>query len=145
VLAEAAGVDPALALDALLGSLRFEPFDDACPVLLALRERGLRLVVVSNWDCSLEEVLAEIGLRPLVDAVVTSAEVGAAKPDRRIFEAGLAAAGCAAPEALHVGDSLENDVAGARAAGIPALLLDRSGPSGEGAIGGLAELLAHLS
>src|SRR5690349_3329175 len=53
VLAETAGVDPAGALEALMGSLRFEAFDDAAPALDELRARGVRLVVVSNWDCSL--------------------------------------------------------------------------------------------
>ena len=126
VLADAAGVPHDSALDALMGSLRFEAFPDAAPALTALRTRGLRLVVVSNWDCGLRDVLGGIGLLDLVDAVITSAEVGAQKPDRRIFEAGLAAAGCSAAEALHVGDSVENDVRGAQAAGIRALHLNRS-------------------
>ena len=125
VVAREAGVEPAHALEALMGSLRFEAFGDAAPVLAGLRRRGIRRVVVSNWDCSLGGVLAELGLD--VDAVVTSAEVGASKPDARIFAAGLQAAGCSAGEALHVGDSLDNDVAGARAAGIRAVHLDRSG------------------
>jgi putative hydrolase of the HAD superfamily len=142
VLAQAAGVDPAGALEALMESLRFEAFPDAAPALRDLRELGLRIVVVSNWDCSLPEVLARIGLDAAVDAVVTSAMVGAPKPDRRIFDAALAAAGCAPHEALHVGDSAEHDLAGALAAGIPALLLDRSGG---GDIHSLSELRAHLS
>ena len=125
VLADAAGVPRAGALDALMGSLRFEAFADAPPVLTELGARGVRRVVVSNWDCSLAGVVAELGLE--VDGVVTSAEVGASKPERRIFDAALAAAGCAAAEVVHVGDSLDTDVAGARAAGIRALHLDRAG------------------
>lgn len=145
VLAEAAGTDPAGALGALMGSLRFEPWEDAAPALAELRALGLRLVVASNWDCSLPGRLAEVGLLELVDAVVTSAEVGAAKPDARIFHAALERAGCEAAEALHVGDSAENDVAGARAAGLRALLLDRSGEGGDGTVTSLAELPALLS
>src|SRR4051812_41953975 len=57
VLAAEAGVGPEPALEALMGSLRFEAFADAAPALTQLRERGLRRVVVSNWDCSLPEVL----------------------------------------------------------------------------------------
>src|SRR4051794_2781966 len=125
VLADAAGVPREGALEALMASLRFEPYDDAPPAVAALRDRGLRVVVVSNWDCSLGGVLAELGLG--VDSVVTSAEVGACKPDPRIFEVALARAGCAPAEALHVGDSIDNDVAGARAVGIRALHLDRAG------------------
>ena len=141
VLARAAGVDPEGALDALMGSLVFKAYDDAAPALEALRALGLRLVVVSNWDCSLSQVLARVDLRARVDAVVTSAEVGAAKPDARIFRAALSAAGCAPAEALHVGDSPELDVAGARAAGIDARLLARGGG---GDLKSLAELPALL-
>jgi putative hydrolase of the HAD superfamily len=142
VLAAAAGVDPAGALEALMGSLRFEAFEDAAPALAELRERGLRLVVVSNWDCSLPDVLERVGLLPLVDAVVTSAEVGAAKPAPAVFQAGLDAAGCDPAEAVHVGDSAENDLEGARAAGIRALLLSRRG---RGELTTLAQLPALLS
>ncbi|MDX6674860.1 MAG: hypothetical protein QOH11_2278 [Solirubrobacteraceae bacterium] len=145
VLAESAGTDPARALDALMGSLRFEPWEDAAPALVQLREAGLRLVVVSNWDCSLPEVLDGIGLGALVDAVVTSAVVGAAKPDPRIFEAALEAAGCAPGEAVHVGDSPEQDLMGAIGAGLRGLLLDRSGSPGTGTVTSLSELPSLLS
>jgi putative hydrolase of the HAD superfamily len=142
VLAAEAGVDPGPALAALMDSLQFEPFDDAVPALTELRARGLRTVVVSNWDCSLASVLERVGLRPLVDAAVASAVVGAAKPQRAIFEAGLAAAGCAAAEAVHVGDSVENDVDGARAAGIRAFLLARDGGGDLRTLGELPTLLS---
>jgi putative hydrolase of the HAD superfamily len=112
---------------ALLDSLSFRAFPDAAPALRELRERGLRLVVASNWDCSLREVLESAGLLELVDDAVSSAEAGAAKPDPAVFRAALTAAGCEPEEAVHVGDSEENDVAGARAAGVRAVLLDRDG------------------
>jgi putative hydrolase of the HAD superfamily len=142
VLAREAGVGEAGAVDALMASLRFEAFDDARPALQELRARGMRLVVVSNWDCSLPEVLGQVGLLSLVDDVVVSAVVGAAKPDAQIFEAGLAAAGCDAAAAVHVGDSPELDAAGARAAGIRPLLIDRAGG---GDLNSLEELPALLS
>src|SRR3954468_9163078 len=85
VLAEAAGVPPDGALDALLGRIAFEAFDAVAPALCGLRARGLRLVVVSNWDCSLVSVLERVGLADLVDGVLASAVVGAAKPDPAIF------------------------------------------------------------
>jgi putative hydrolase of the HAD superfamily len=141
------------AREALLSALAFRAYDDAAPALRKLRERGLRLVVVSNWDCSLREVLGSAGLIDLVDEAVPSAEAGAAKPDPRAFEAGLKAAGCAAEEAVHVGDSEDNDVAGARAAGIRAVLVRRADGSGTAAaapagdvpaIASLAELAAVL-
>jgi putative hydrolase of the HAD superfamily len=103
--------------------LRFEAIEGSALALRQLRARGLRLVVVSNWDCSLPEVLADVGLLELVDAVVASAVVGAAKPDPLIFERALAEAGCEAADAVHVGDSVENDVEGARRVGIRPLLI----------------------
>jgi putative hydrolase of the HAD superfamily len=113
--------------DALLAALRFRPFDEVHEVLRAARELGVRLVVVSNWDVSLHDVLADAGLAPLLDGVVTSAELGSAKPDGAIFARGLELAGVRADAALHVGDSVEHDVAGARAAGIAAVLVARAG------------------
>lgn len=112
---------------AMLAAIRFDPYPDAAPALRALRARGLRLVVASNWDCSLAEVIARAGLAPLLDGVVSSAEVGAAKPDSRLFEAALRQAGCAPGDAVHVGDSRDSDVGGAQAAGIGAIWLRRDG------------------
>ncbi|HEX4804409.1 MAG TPA: HAD family hydrolase [Conexibacter sp.] len=117
---------------ALLAALRFRPFPEVADVLCGARARGARLVVVSNWDVSLHDVLDATGLAPLVDGVVTSAEVGSSKPEREIFARGLALAGAAAEDAVHVGDSVEHDVAGALAAGIVPLLLARDGASPDG-------------
>jgi putative hydrolase of the HAD superfamily len=121
------GLEPSEVLAALLASLRFSPYPEVPGVLRALRAGGARLIVVSNWDVSLHDVLAETRLAPLVDAVVTSAELGVAKPDARIFEHALRLAGVRAEAALHAGDSLEADVEGARAAGIEPLLVHRDG------------------
>jgi putative hydrolase of the HAD superfamily len=146
-LGEPAGaLDPGVVKQAMLDAIHFDAYADAAPALHALRAGGLRLVVASNWDCSLPEVLAQAGLLHLVDAVVPSAVAGAAKPDARLFEAALEAAGCRAAEAIHVGDSLENDVAGATAAGIAALLLVRGGdaPPGVPVVRSLVELPAVL-
>jgi putative hydrolase of the HAD superfamily len=115
-------------LDALLTSLRFHAYPDSAPTLRALRAAGIRTVVVSNWDWSLHERLAETGLAELVDGAVASAEVGSAKPDGAIFRAALALAGVAAAAAWHVGDTPEADVAGARAAGLRPILIAREGP-----------------
>jgi HAD superfamily hydrolase (TIGR01509 family) len=125
----------------LMEAIRFRPFPDAAPALEALRADGLRLVCVSNWDCALSEVLERTGLRDHVDGTVTSAGAGARKPDPRIFGPALELARCAPAEALHVGDTPEEDLAAARAAGIPALLLDRGGG---GDIASLTEIEDHL-
>jgi putative hydrolase of the HAD superfamily len=137
---ELPNLDHATARELMLGSLEFVPFPDVLPALHVLR--GHVLIVVSNWDCSLADWLGPAGLLEHVEAVVTSAEVGVAKPDRVIFERALAIAGVEPGKAVHVGDSLENDVAGARAAGIRAVLVARDGgaPAGVEAIRSLAEL-----
>lgn len=129
-------------VDKLVAAIRFSAYPDAVPALTALRDRGLLLVAVSNWDCSLPRVLEGCGLGDLLDGTITSAEAGACKPDPAIFAQALTLAGCAASEALHVGDTAEEDVAGARAAGIRPLLIDRDG--GDGDIASLEEIDQHL-
>lgn len=126
-LAVAAAIDIESLTETLLDSLRFVPYPEVAGALADLRAAGLRIAVVSNWDCSLPGVLSEVGLGGAVDTVVLSAEVGAAKPDPRIFAVALERLRRRAAEALFVGDSPETDVGGARAAGIRAVLLDRSG------------------
>jgi putative hydrolase of the HAD superfamily len=131
-----------IGVDELVDSIRFSAYPDAVPALAALRERGLRLVTVSNWDCALPRVLERCGLDGLLDGTVTSASAGARKPDPAIFAPALELAGCSPDQALHVGDTAEEDVAGARAAGIRSLLIDRDG--GHGDISSLEEIDQHL-
>jgi putative hydrolase of the HAD superfamily len=146
-VAVAEELSPAQLTAAMLGSLRFGVYPDVPVALAALRDRGLVLVVVSNWDVSLSAVLAEAGLAGALDGVLTSAALGAPKPAAAIFEAALALAGVTPAQAVHVGDSLANDVHGARAVGVAPVLLRRAGVSGSSAplgvpmIASLAELL----
>jgi putative hydrolase of the HAD superfamily len=134
--------------EALLAALRFRPFDEVPTTLRALRERGLTLVVLSNWDISLHEQLAATGLADLVDGAVSSAEVGVGKPHPDIYERALAIAGVGARETLMVGDSPDTDVAGALRLGIAAVLVDRWGgaqaPEGAYRVTSLAELPALI-
>jgi putative hydrolase of the HAD superfamily len=123
--APARELTPEQLVPTLLAALRFTAFADAVPALERWRAAGKRLVVVSNWDISLHDVLQETGLTPLLDDVLSSAEVGHSKPDPAIFVAALERAGLPAGEVVHIGDSVEEDVAGARAAGIEAVLLRR--------------------
>jgi putative hydrolase of the HAD superfamily len=140
------GAPTGVLTDALLAALRFHAYPDAAPALRELHALGLRIVVVSNWDHSLHERLEETGLAPLVDGAVASAEVGAAKPARAIFERALELAGTPADAALHAGDSPDADAAGALAAGLRAVLVARDGvpaaPPGVPVIASLAELPA---
>ncbi len=125
ILSDRLGVE--VPVETLIEAISFLPFPDAAPGLAALRDRGLRTVCVSNWDISLSAVLERCGLSAVLDAVVCSAEVGARKPHPAIFERALAIAGCSAEQAVHVGDTPDEDIAGARAAGIRALLIRREG------------------
>jgi putative hydrolase of the HAD superfamily len=139
-------LDHATARRAMLGALEFTPYPDVLPALGALRERGLTLVIASNWDYSLPDWLRPTGILELVDGVVTSAEVGAGKPDPRVFERALQMAGAEPAEALHVGDKVDNDVEGAAAAGVRGVLVQREGdpPPGIEAVASLLELSALL-
>jgi len=127
----------------LLDALSFDAYDDAAPALERWRAGGLLTVVVSNWDVSLHDVLAATGLAPLLDGVVCSAEVGAGKPDPLPFERALELAGVGREDAVHIGDSLDEDVRGARAAGIEAILLHRGAgaPEAVGDVPVIASLL----
>ena len=115
----------------LLDSLRFTVFDEVPETLARLRAAGLRLVVASNWDASLETVLAGAGLRDALDGVVVSAAVGFAKPDPRLLQSALLLAGVAPSRALHVGDDFRDDVGAALGAGLVPVLLARDGRAGE--------------
>jgi putative hydrolase of the HAD superfamily len=140
------GLDHATAREAMLASLSFVPFADAPGALADLRSAGHRLLVVSNWDCSLPDWLGPAGLLEHVEAVVSSGATGVAKPDPGIFERALALARVEPGEAVHVGDSMDNDVAGARAVGLRAILVARDGPPPDGveAVRSLSELPALL-
>ena len=103
----------------------FMLYEDALPVLDDLRGRGIRLGLISNGQRDLEEFALHHGLE--VDAIVGSLAHGRIKPDPSIFMAALAALEAAPDETVMVGDSYEDDIEGARALGIRAILLDRDG------------------
>jgi putative hydrolase of the HAD superfamily len=145
--ADVAAVTPQGLHDALLAALRFRAYPDVPDALRALRAAGRRLVVISNWDVSLHDTLRETGLADLLDGALSSAEAGAAKPDARIFARALELVGAGAEGGLHAGDSLEHDVAGARAAGLRPVLVARAGrppavPTGVAVIASLSQLAA---
>jgi putative hydrolase of the HAD superfamily len=104
-------------------SENFELFEDAMPVLEELRAAGLRIGVVSNGIRDLTEFVAHHRLD--VDAIVDSRSHGRVKPHPTIFQAALDLLGVEAAAAVMVGDSLEEDVEGARALGMRAILIDR--------------------
>jgi putative hydrolase of the HAD superfamily len=100
-------------------------FDDVAPALEAMKAKGIRLAVISNWDERLRPLLHELGLEEAFEAIIVSCEVGSCKPSRLIFERASRQLGISPGEILHVGDRLDNDVAGAGAAGFQAAHLNR--------------------
>ena len=93
--------------------------------LARLRSAGVRLAAVSNSEGTVEAMLADVGLRAHLDAVVDSWVAGVAKPDPRIYALALARLGAAPADAIMVGDTPSADVDGALAAGLQgAVLID---------------------
>ncbi len=103
------------------------PFPETEAVLQALRARGYALHVLSNHTDYLPVIVRNLGWSGLFTSVTFSQEIGAEKPDPRLFELGLRRAGCAPAEAIHVGDLWDADYRGARAAGLVAIWLNRAG------------------
>ena len=103
----------------------FELYDDALPTLEAVREHGLKIGLLSNSARDLDEFVAHHGL--VVDAVLTSGAHGKTKPHETIFRRMLELLDVAPDEAVMVGDTVEDDIDGARAVGMQAVLVDREG------------------
>jgi HAD superfamily hydrolase (TIGR01549 family) len=101
----------------------FELYEDALPVLDTLRASGLKLGLLSNTARDLDAFVAHHGLT--VDAVLTSRAHGKTKPHETIFNRMLELLRVDAGEAVMVGDTLEDDVEGALAVGMRAILVDR--------------------
>ena len=144
--AHAAGFD--VAFDAIFAHYAradaWRVFPEVPAALAALRGRGVRLAIVSNFDGRLRDLVDGLGLAPLVDATLWSTRVGHAKPAPEIFAAATGALGVAPGNALHVGDGAIADVEGARRAGMTAILVDRRAaspaPAGVRTVASLAEL-----
>jgi putative hydrolase of the HAD superfamily len=101
---------------------------DAPALLAALRECGIELGVISNFDHRIYAILDALGLSRYFDSVTISSEAGYAKPSPEIFRMALERHSLPADQALHVGDSEALDVAGARAAGVAVVLVDLQAP-----------------
>ena len=104
-------------------------YDDVIQTLQHLRDAGFKLGIVSNWDTPLDPLLERLGIVNYFDVIVASHDVlvKSEKPDSHIFNYALAAVGVSAEDAVHVGDTYEADIIGARNVGIRPILLDRDG------------------
>lgn len=102
-------------------------YPDVMPALDALRDAGLRLCVISNFVWGAPELIHDLDLAAHFEALVISARVGFQKPNPGIFQHALDRMRVAPERTLHVGDSYNADVLGARRMGMGAVLIDRSG------------------
>jgi putative hydrolase of the HAD superfamily len=109
-----------------LAPSRWIVYDDAIPALNAVRDLGMRNIILSNHVPELEWLVNELGIGACVEAVTNSALVGYEKPHPKIYEIALKAAG-SPHQAYMVGDNPLADVAGPEAAGIPGILISRNG------------------
>ena len=103
-------------------------FDDVIDsgILEKLKNSSITLGVVSNWDSRLHTILKGTGLAEYFDFILTSAEVGSAKPDKKIFIEAIRRSGVKPAEVCHIGDDLRADIRGANSVGIEAILIDRN-------------------
>jgi putative hydrolase of the HAD superfamily len=144
---EGAAVAHAESVWRLLGPSSLAVFPDVPDVLRLLRSAGYPLAVVSNWQCGLRHFCAELGLGDCFDAVVASAEVASQKPDPEIFVEACRRLGVPPDRTIHIGDSVVDDVEGARTAGLQAVLVLRGGDEpdiGTPVIRGFGELTEVL-
>ena len=103
-------------------------FDDVIDsgILDKLKKSSVILGVVSNWDSRLHAILKGTGLAEHFDFILASAEVGSAKPDKKIFIEAIRRSGVNPTEVCHIGDDLHADIQGANSVGIEAILIDRN-------------------
>jgi FMN phosphatase YigB (HAD superfamily) len=141
-VADAHGVE----LWRILGPEQFVLFPDVERTLARLRTAGLRLVIVSNWQCGLGTFCRALGISKYFEIVLASAEVGCEKPASAIFTELCRRLGLPGDRVLHVGDTEVDDVEGARQAGLHALWLQREHRNGSAAalIRSLDEVADHL-
>ncbi len=120
----------------------WEVYPDVAPALDRMKEMGLRLAALSNWDSRLPKLLDRLELSERFETIVYSGAVGYEKPHAKIFNAALEALGLPASSVVHIGDRAVDDVEGAVAVGMRALLLDRR--QGEGDVADLVAAARRL-
>lgn len=98
---------------------------EAASMLQRLKNSGIKLGVISNFDYRLYRILDGLELTRYFDSITISSEAGYAKPRREVFELALSRASVDARDAMHIGDSEHLDFAAASAAGMAAVLIDR--------------------
>ncbi len=123
-------------------------YADVVPVLEDLKRRGIIVGLITNFDHRVFRLLDALDLTRFIDSITIPAIAGAAKPEAAIYQFALARHQLHASEAVQVGDSIRDDVEGARAAGLRGVLIDRRDreevPPGVVRIRSLGDLLPLL-
>ena len=116
---------------AFAGPEPWEIYEEVPEVLAALRGKGTRMVVVSNWDDRLPVLLEGLGLSEFFESIVFSEGVGSEKPFAAIFQEALRQLSLPPQQVVHVGDRSREDVEGARGAGMQSIHLTRESDQGD--------------
>jgi putative hydrolase of the HAD superfamily len=106
-------------------------YPEVLQTLAALRQRGVRASVISNFDSRLLAILNGLGIAGFFEEIFVSSRIGYAKPDAEIFHAAIKHLGLPPQQAVHVGDSEINDLHGANNAGLRGILVDRRTQAGD--------------
>ncbi|MDB5260480.1 MAG: 2-haloalkanoic acid dehalogenase [Candidatus Nomurabacteria bacterium] len=101
-------------------------YEDTIETLKYLKDKGYEVAIISNTPPTSKDQLAELGINQYIDVAIFSFEVGSRKPEKEIFLSCLEKTGVDPSEALMIGDSIKNDINGAKNVGIDALLIDRN-------------------
>jgi putative hydrolase of the HAD superfamily len=118
---------PQQLLDTFLRLESYRLYGDSIPALRALSDGGFTLGIISNWEAWLDRLMVRLGIERFFGVAMISGKEGLEKPDPAIFLRALERAGVRPEEAVHIGDSIHDDVQGARAIGMRGILLDRGG------------------
>ncbi|WP_156290679.1 HAD family hydrolase [Oceanobacillus salinisoli] len=110
--------------------VKWKAFKETLPTLQQLKQMGIGLGLISNWDLSARDVLKQTNIFPLLDYIIVSSEVGMEKPDKGIFEYALNEANVQVDECLYVGDNYYDDVIGSRKVGMDSVVINPFGKVG---------------
>ncbi len=140
---QAVKIAPAIR-EKILEAARYTLYPDALQTLQTLQRRGYKSYILSNNFPELEQVVAALGLSPYFAGVLVSGKIGYDKPRPEIFAAAKAAAGNPAASVM-IGDNVQDDLEGAKAAGFMAVgVHGRCSPLADHCVEELAELLDLL-
>jgi len=118
---------------------------EAAPTLQRLKNDGIKLGVISNFDYRLYRILDGLELTRYFDSITISSEAGYAKPRLEVFQAALKRAGLSAHRAMHIGDSEHLDFAPAAAIGMAAVLIDREDKQAMPSVAGRTARISSLA